>query len=100
MEERVEGVWDEDIQTVGDLFVSRIAQFNEIYNAYVKNHELSIQVLKDLEKKNPKWTSFLQKVKDKGEIGKWDIYSFLIQPVQRIPVKSIFLTVSNENIEI
>ena len=75
---------------LADLFLVKIPDFATYYTPYVHNHQESIMLLRQLDKKST-WTAFLQSVKDKGEIGKLDISSYLILPVQRIPRYELLL---------
>ncbi|EGC39499.1 hypothetical protein DICPUDRAFT_96538 [Dictyostelium purpureum] len=70
-------------QKLSDLFL-KISAFLKVYSSYVQNYDISIEVLKEL-RKSEKFKDALEEIGDFPEINNFELDSFLILPVQRIP---------------
>lgn len=98
---------------LGDLFVSMVAML-KVYVEYVNNFDHSISLVAKLKAENPAFAAFLavrcfhlgvtvsvslslfslglvQKAKEEDTENQHDIEGYLIQPVQRIPVRLRFM---------
>ncbi|KAL6052170.1 Protein T2 [Balamuthia mandrillaris] len=86
LERRMDDWSDESI--IGDIFIEMSA-FLKVYGAYVANYESAMQTLSSLKQKSKKFREFLEAENQKNNKCKqylgWEIESFLITPVQRIP---------------
>eukprot|EP01112_Ceratiomyxa_fruticulosa_P012291 TRINITY_DN3397_c0_g1_i1.p1 TRINITY_DN3397_c0_g1~~TRINITY_DN3397_c0_g1_i1.p1 ORF type:complete len:711 (-),score=147.22 TRINITY_DN3397_c0_g1_i1:104-2236(-) len=77
-------------ECIGDLFLSAVIDFQD-YIDYCKAHQNSILAVAKLERQSS-FSTFVENVKCRPEIGKLDLLSFLIMPVQRIPRYQLLLT--------
>ncbi|GAM23528.1 hypothetical protein SAMD00019534_067030 [Acytostelium subglobosum LB1] len=81
--------WDTDTQ-IGDIFL-KFSSFLKVYSQYSINYETAIEVLNECQKQ-PKFRSYLNKVKEKNEeIKLRGLEDHLIRPIQRIPRYSLLL---------
>jgi len=77
-------------QCIGDIFL-KLMEFMKVYKLYVQNYSRSLTLLDKLQRKNPKFSKFLEECKNHPESGRLDLASFLIMPIQRIPRYELLL---------
>ncbi|KAH3762712.1 Guanine exchange factor for Rac 30 [Pelomyxa schiedti] len=75
---------DPESPKLGPTFLF-ICGFLKVYNIYVSNYETAVNTLTEMQKNSPEFVEWLETTQKKPECQNLDIYSFLIQPVQRIP---------------
>lgn len=75
---------------IGNVFL-KFAPFLKIYTFYIINYDLALQEVEKQEKKNRKFTEFLEKAMELPECQNLSFSSFLILPIQRIPRYQLLL---------
>jgi hypothetical protein len=92
LETRVDS-WNEE-SILGDIFVE-MGDYLKVYRSYINNYATANEIYRNLIKQDKKFTEFLagvsQKLAEKKQFFGYDLDSFLITPVQRIPRYIILL---------
>jgi len=86
LEERFNS-WDIKKTTVGDVFIQN-AELFKLYTTYVNNYDKSLETMIQCAEKSKRFERFLVQTKDRilAELQKnYDITTYLILPVQRLP---------------
>eukprot|EP01102_Stenamoeba_stenopodia_P006184 TRINITY_DN16_c0_g2_i3.p1 TRINITY_DN16_c0_g2~~TRINITY_DN16_c0_g2_i3.p1 ORF type:complete len:1198 (-),score=204.75 TRINITY_DN16_c0_g2_i3:685-4278(-) len=74
--------WSEK-QTIGDIFL-KMTGFLKVYTQFVKDYNSALATIRSCSAR-PEFKSFLQQAASDPAVGKTQLSSFLILPVQRIP---------------
>lgn len=79
--------------SVGEAFMSNMAQMEKVYSDYLKNHDSANKKLQILQR-NPKVAIWLKECCDWASdlTSAWDLDSLLVKPVQRILKYPLLLT--------
>ncbi|KAG0250360.1 RHO1 GDP-GTP exchange protein 2 [Mortierella polycephala] len=80
------------VESIGDILLSHIVEFEEIYSRYVPRIALSEFAYKKEEAQNPKFAQFLQDCTRHPEARRLGLRHFLGQPYQRIPRYPLLLS--------
>jgi hypothetical protein len=77
---------------IGELFKTRAPTF-KLYTSYINNYEQSLQIISEQTEKNKTFRVFRKSVSHKlieARHNNTDLSSYMILPVQRIPVSTLF----------
>lgn len=69
---------------LGDLFL-RLKDYLHAYSSYVNSYPQANNTLQNLMKSSPKLVQFLNQAKSNPACNSWDLPTFLILPIQRVP---------------
>ncbi|KAJ2721096.1 hypothetical protein GGI07_004201 [Coemansia sp. Benny D115] len=77
-------------ETIGSLCRDHFVDFH-VYKRYINGYQHALASSRELEAKNPLYSAFLQRAREREECRKLDISDLLIMPVQRIPRYTLLL---------
>jgi len=81
--------WDSKSTKIGDVFL-KMSAFLKTYQSYITNYASAIRTLQKLQK-NPEFKNFLLELQMDPRSKGYELTSFLIMPIQRIPRYTLLL---------